>query len=521
MKKLVAAWMLAAGIVLLPWGAWGDPSRTASFQFHDEPGVDALRTVAKQFGYGTMVGESVCGTVTLDLKDATMEHALQEVAHASGCEFTVRDGIVLINLPATPEPAGAGTVKDTASFNFKGARGSDALRLVATQFGYSVVMGEGVGGTLTANLNEVTLDQALSYVAQATGCEYVVRDKTILINPSAPISRVVPLRYLSPAAAAEAVAKMLSDHGSVEPFTGRGAKEASPTGAMSNALIVTDTPARVDRISSVLATMDVRPKQVAIEAKLVEAVLGKNEKLGFDWQLRASAVGASLPTTFPFPKNNASSIFTGTSNPNDQVGGGGPAFPPGETFPYASTSDFKFGKLSFEEFSVAMDILKQQSNTNLVSSPQVTTLDNQQAEISVGKVVPIATYEHLPLAGTLQVTGYEEKKVGVRLLVTPHFTSDSTMVLTINPEVSEIVEYRGQFNERPVTATRTATTQIIVKSGESILIGGLISTLDQKVESKVPVLGDIPLLGYLFRHKTDSKEKVDLMIFVTPRIVGL
>lgn len=419
-------------------------------------------------------------------------------------------------------PWGAcGDPPETSSFNFHDARGADALRLVATQFGYSVVMGESVGGSLNANLNEVTLEQALEYVSQATGCEYVIQDRVVLVNPSAPGSRVIRLQYLSPAAAAAAVSKMLSEHGSAEPFTGRGEKEVGPSSAMSNALIVTDTPARLGRIAAVLASMDTRPRQVTIEAKLVESVLGKDEKLGFDWQLRASAVGAALPTTFPFPKDQGSGMFTGTSNPNDQVGGGGPAFPPGETFPYAAPSDFKFGKLSFQEFSVAMDILKQQSNTNLVSSPQVTTLDNQQAEITVGKVVPIATYEHLPLAGTLQITGYEEKKVGIRLLVTPHFSSDSTMVLTVNPEVSEIVEYRGQFNERPVTSTRTATTQIIVKDGETILIGGLISTLDRKIETKVPILGDIPLLRFFFRHKTNSKEKVDLMIFVTPHIVAL
>ncbi len=419
-------------------------------------------------------------------------------------------------------PWGAsGEGPETATFNFRGARGSDALRLVATQFGYSVVLGESVGGTLTANLNQVTLEQALDYVAQATGCEYVVRDHVVLVNPSAFASRVFTLRYLKPSAAAAAVSSMLSEGGSAEPFTGRSEKDPTSGGAMSNALIVTDTPARLDRVIRVLEEMDGRPRQVTIEAKLVESVLGDQEKLGFDWQLRAAAVGATLPTTFPFPKDQGSGVFTGSANPNNQVGGGGPAFPPGETFPYATPADFKFGKLSFEEFSVAMDILKQQSNTNLVSSPQVTTLDNQEAEIIVGKVVPIATYEHLPLAGTLQITGYTEQKIGVRLLVTPRFASDSTIVLTVNPEVSEIVEYRGQFNERPVTSTRSATTQIIVKSGETIMIGGLIATLERKVEKKVPILGDIPLIKFLFTHKSDFKEKVDLMIFVTPHIVAL
>lgn len=419
-------------------------------------------------------------------------------------------------------PLGAsGQSEDTASFNFEGARARDALRLIAAQFGYSVVMGESVSGSLTANLHHVSLEKALDYVAQATGCEYVVRDRILIVNPTAAVSRVFPLRYLDPAAAAAAVSKVVGAQGAVEPFTGRGEKTANPGAAMSNALIVTDTVARLDRVARILAEMDVRPRQVMIEAKLVESVLGDEERLGFDWQIRASAVGATLPTTFPFPKSVGSGEFTGTPNPNNQVGGGGAAFPPGETFPYAAPSDFKFGKLSFAEFSVAMDILNQQSNTNLVSAPQVTALDNQQAEIIVGKVVPIATYEHLPLAGTLQITGYEEKKIGVRLVVTPHFVSDSTLVLTVSPEVSEIIEYRGQFNERPVTSTRSATTQVIVKSGETILIGGLISTLDRKIEKRVPILGDIPLLGYFFRHKSDSREKVDLMIFVTPHVVAL
>ena len=423
-------------------------------------------------------------------------------------------------LASTPWGA-RGEPPATATFNFKGARGSDALRLIATQFGYSVVMGDGVGGTLTANLNQVTLEQALEYVSQATGCEYVLRDRVVLVNPSAPTSRVIPLRYLSSVAAAQAISKMLSERGTAEPFTGLGAKERFTGGAMSNALIVTDTPARVERIAQVIQSMDVRPRQVSIEAKLVESVLGENEKLGFDWQLRASAVGATLPTTFPFPKDQGSGVFTGTPNPNVPIGGGGPAFPPGQTFPYANPADFKFGTLSFQEFSVAMEILKEQSNTNLVSAPSVTALDNQQAEIIVGQVVPIAIYEHSQLAGTLLLSGYDEKKIGVRLVVTPHFANDSTMVITVSPEVSQILEYRGQFNERPVTSTRSATTQIVVKSGETIMIGGLISSLDRKVVRKVPVLGDIPLLGYLFRHKTVSKDKVDLMIFITPHITAL
>src|SRR5439155_20621304 len=161
---------------------------------------------------------------------------------------------ILACLVAAPWGA-RGEPAATATFNFKGARGSDALRLIASQFGYSVVMGDGVGGALTANLNQVTLEQALEYVSQATGCEYVLRDRIVLVNPSALASRVIALRYLSATAAAQAVSKMLSDRGTVEPFTGVAEKEVTTEGAMSNTLIVTDTPARLERVAKVIEAM--------------------------------------------------------------------------------------------------------------------------------------------------------------------------------------------------------------------------------------------------------------------------
>lgn len=434
-----------------------------------------------------------------------------------------------VALAAVPHDVPAQT-SGRATFSFKGARADAALRLIASQFGMSIVIGREVPGTITANLSNVTFEEAVGYVCEATGADYRLEDHVLVVNPAGLVSRLVRLRWLDPSAAAEAVRKMLGEKGVVEPFSGRasgapGATVGGPpetmNGARSNAVVVTDTPARVARIVEVLAQMDARPRQVAIEAKLVETTLGKDEKLGVDWQLRASAAGATLPTTFPFPKRSGSGDFTATPNPNNQVGGGGPAFPPGQTFPYPTPADYTFGKLSFQEFSVAMDILRQTANTNLVSAPTITTLDNEEAEIVVGTVVPIARYERMVQTGIMEITGYDEKKVGVRLLVTPHVAEDSTMVLSVSPEISEIVEYRGQFNERPVTSTRSATTQVVVRNGETLMIGGLIKTVDLQIVRKVPILGDVPLLGALFTHKTTQKQKVDLMIFVTPKMLGV
>jgi type IV pilus assembly protein PilQ len=428
---------------------------------------------------------------------------------------------MLAGAPAVARDGASAVARDgaSASFTFKDARAQDALRLIATQFGYSFVMGQPVAGSFTATLSDLTFEESVNYVAEATGCEYRVEGRVLVVNPASVESRVFRLRYAEPQAASAAVSKVLSERGAVEAFSGNSPKAAGPASAKENALIVTDTSARLDRVGAVLEALDGKPRLVAIEAKLVETTLGDDERLGLDWQMRATAMGATLPHTFPFPKTAGSGAFTGQSNPNNQVGGGGPAFPPGQTFPYALPADFTFGKLSFQEFSVAMELLKQQSSTNLVSAPKVTTLDNQQAEIVVGTVVPIARYERLKDTGSMEITGYDEKKVGVRLVVTPHVAGDSALVLTVSPEISEIIEYRGQFNERPVTSTRSASTQVIMKSGETVMIGGLIKSIDTKVTRKVPLLGDIPLLGLLFRHRTTSTQKVDLMIFITPRLL--
>ena len=419
----------------------------------------------------------------------------------------------------TAQAAAAPGPDARASFNFKDARVQDAIRLIAGQYGLNVVIGKNAGGTLTASLTNVTVEQAMATVSEATGCEYTLQDNVLVVNPAGLRSQVFPLRYLDPIAAAEAVLKTLSPQGQVQPFSGRTKNGLWRQSALSNALVVTDTSARLNQVARVLAEMDLKPKLIAIEAKLVETTLGSDEKLGVDWQIRASAAGAVLPTTFPFPKSLGSGDLTGTPNPNNQVGGVGPAFPPGQNFPYTAPGDYTFGKLSFEEFNVALDILKQSSTTNLVSAPKVTTLDNQEAEIIVGTVVPIARYENSVQTGALQISGYDEKKIGVRLLVTPHVGPDSSMILVVSPEISEIVEYRGQFNERPVTSTRSATTQVEIRSGQTVMIGGLIREVNMKVERKVPVLGDIPILNFLFRHKATTKQKVDLMIFITPHLL--
>jgi type IV pilus assembly protein PilQ len=407
------------------------------------------------------------------------------------------------------------------SLDYKGARVEDVLRALTAQAGLGMVSSGTLEGTVTVRLKDVTFEEAMKHLADASGIAYVRRGNVLSVNPKGVEARTFRLRYVSATAAKEPVARLLSPQGTVDVFNGAAKDDAGRTVGMSpaNVLLVRDNEARLDEVASVLATLDRKPRQVTIEARLVEVTLNDDEKLGFDWQLSAHVSGGAVPTTFPFDKGSTGGSFTPTPNTNPGTGGIAPTFPPGQLFPYADKSDFTFGRLSASEFRIAMDFLSTRANTNLVSTPKITTLENVPATVLIGTVVPIAIYQNSLQTGVLQLSGYEEKQIGMRLAVNPRVCADGSILMSVHPEISEIVEWRGQFEERPVTSTRDANTEVIVRDGETVVIAGLVRELTLEQTSRVPLLGSIPLLGELFKHRHTQKQKVDLLVFVTPHLM--
>ncbi|HQO37196.1 MAG TPA: type II and III secretion system protein [Candidatus Omnitrophota bacterium] len=195
------------------------------------------------------------------------------------------------------------------------------------------------------------------------------------------------------------------------------------------------------------------------------------------------------------------------------------------SFPAAGASQFVMGTLNFSALKAVLDVIKTRSDSKLVASPRIMTTNNQQASINVGKVVPIATYEMDSTTGNWRVTGWENMNIGVNLEVTPQISPDGHIKLKLKPEVSNIVEYIGtDVNRRPVTSTRTASTEVVIQDGMTVVIGGLVKEKESATHKKVPILGDIPFLGKLFTRKElgtseEPKEKTDLLIFVTATIL--
>lgn len=304
----------------------------------------------------------------------------------------------------------------------------------------------------------------------------------------------------------------------------------------TNLLIVTDVPTNIYKIGQVIKRLDKRTPQVAIDAKVVETTLGDNDKLGIDWSIQVAAKGSARPTTFPFNNTAVPGVmksFGGladtTAASTSTVGSGGAVstttavakFPGRQAFPFVTENKFTFGTLAFDQFGQILEVLQTRRNTRVLSNPRITTLNNQTAHILVGEVLGIPIFERNQNTGNIEITGYTEKDLGVKLSVTPHVNDEGMILVEVKPEISALLGYDELTPEvrAPRFATREAETQVLVKDGDTIAIGGLIS--ENKVDSvkKVPLLGDIPGLGYLFSQKTNTKDKTDLLFFVTVHIV--
>ncbi|MDI6808397.1 MAG: hypothetical protein QME66_05380 [Candidatus Eisenbacteria bacterium] len=409
------------------------------------------------------------------------------------------------------------TQSDTKIFlNFKDADIKDVLRAISQQTGINIVAGAGLEGKVTVQLSGVEFDKAIGLVLDAVGAEPTWLEGTVVVTPLKFETRAIALDYVGASEIIKPLGKLLSEKGKIEVLENK----AGGKSGYESKIVVSDYPERVREIERIAKELDSRPKLITIEAKLIETSLGKDERLGINWNVAASASGASIPTTAPFDKTSTRGL--GQPTPNTQNLGTtlGAAFPPNEMFPYASTGGFSFGKLSAAEFSATLEMISTRTKTNLVSNPKVTTLEDREAEIMVGTLVPIAKYERNKETGTLEIIGYDELKIGVNLTVTPHVTSDGSVTLAVKPVISEIIGWRGQFNERPVMSTREAQTQVTIKDGETLAIGGLVREVDSESFHGIPYISKIPLLGrWLFSHKKVTKDKVDLLVFITPHLI--
>ncbi len=284
----------------------------------------------------------------------------------------------------------------------------------------------------------------------------------------------------------------------------------------TNSLIIVGTPGDFETMKDVIEKLDIRRRQVYVEAAIIEMSLSKQRELGFEFLYAPQQIqqGTGAPTT-PLGGTNFGNIGNVVLN-----GPAGLAAMNGLAVG-AIKGTFTFKGVEYLNVGALLHALQVDGDVNVLSTPNILTMDNQKAEIMVGENVPF-------ISGQTQnvITGSQalfntvnRQDVGIKLTLTPQITSDDNVRLEINQEISDVIAATLTNPAGPTTSKRSASTTVVVKDRQTMVIGGLIRDNVTSSTSKVPLLGDIPILGWLFKSKTTTVDKTNLMIFITPYII--
>ncbi|SFV56315.1 General secretion pathway protein D / Type II secretion outermembrane pore forming protein (PulD) [hydrothermal vent metagenome] len=288
-----------------------------------------------------------------------------------------------------------------------------------------------------------------------------------------------------------------------------------------NALILLATGEQIKNIRQTVSKIDIPKVQVYVKAKIVEVDSNMAEQIGLNYGLNGGAIGSSglftlagnlgasalqiSPSLLAFLNNNNQSTTTTAS---------------GSTITTKEPS-FKFNATN-KVFALGaqLDFLEKNGAAQLLSEPSVLCTNNKEASIYVGQTRSILTQGQQSTTGASNiVNNYSREDIGLTLLVKPRLSNNNQVTLEVEAKIEDIDPSSEQISDRPTTTKRTVKTNVIVNNGETIVLGGLIKRVTGKGVSKVPILGDIPLLGSLFTHNSSIERKQNVMVYLTPYIV--
>ena len=283
----------------------------------------------------------------------------------------------------------------------------------------------------------------------------------------------------------------------------------------TNSLIIVGSPTDFELVKDVIQKLDVRRRQVYVETAIIEMSLTKQRELGFEFQ------AANLDQL----EGNTATMAIGGTNfgtiGNAMVNGPAALATTSGLAVAAVKGTFTFKGIEYLNIGALLHAVQNDADVNVLSTPNILTTDNQKAEIMVGQNVPfkVAQTQNATTGGAALLNTYERKDVGIKLSLTPQITSDDNVRLEVNQEISDVIATSAANEAGPTTSKRSASTTVVVKDRETMVIGGLIRDNVTSSTIKVPLLGDIPVLGWLFKYKTNQIEKTNLMIFITPHII--
>ena len=440
--------------------------------------------------------------------------AASPAAKANGASTT--QAPVLTEADANVESGGVGVRE------FQGDDVGQVLRLLARQAKVNMVVSDVVAGTVTMRLEDVTALQAISIIVKAKGLFMDKIDNVYYIKTAA--------EKTAEPTEADSYQFSYARAKDVSPLIASQLQSKAPPqiDERTNTMFFSETRSNIDNIRKVLLQIDKPTRQVMIEARLVEVSADPVQAYGINW---AGVVGsASAPKTYQYGAPTTSAV--------DATGKTTTTFVNGQTSPFAlgtpNSSNFfgsleklafgQFAILSVPQFSATMQALNEDTDAEFLANPRVVTADNQQAKIEVLRNQPVPQLNFNEQTATAVFGGFQDKTFGNTLIVRPSVNKDNFITLSVKPEISnKVQDFHFAFNGADVTSPiidkRSLDSNVLIKSGDTLAIGGLLSDQTSKSRTKVPILGDIPVLGYAFQSHDNERHKRNLLIFVTPTII--
>ena len=399
------------------------------------------------------------------------------------------------------------------------------LQLLSIQSQRNIVTSRNVAGKVSADLYGVSFHEALEAILTPNGYGYEEKGNFIYVYTAqelqekldesrATVTKVVRLNYISANDAAEFLKPILSSNGSI---TATGEVDAGflpsesdggeNTFAHSDTLLVKDYEENVDEIMSILKELDVRPKQVLVEATILQATLTENNAFGIDFAVFANFDGLA---DFVNPLGAVDQLISGTNG-----GGGGTALSSEVGGTATGDSGFKIG-VTGSDASIFLRALDSVTDSTVLAKPNILVLNRQKADILVGERLG---YLSTTVTDTSETQTIEFLDVGTQLTVRPFITEEGTIRMELRPAVSDgTTRLEGGFII-PDEVTQELVTNIIVESGQTVVLGGLFVEDTTVGRSQVPVLGDLPLVGSAFKGQDDDFRRSEVIFMVKTTIM--
>lgn len=393
-------------------------------------------------------------------------------------------------IEVTTEGKGQGGL---VTMDFEDADIRDVIKVIAIASGLNMIIGKDVEAKVTLSLKEVPWEKALDIILRTYNFTYKREENLIRImtfekvkqeERDIPLStKIIYLNFADVSKLKGTLVKMLSERGSIE------------TDTRTNSMLISDIPARLEEVERVAKKLDTRTPQVLIEAMLVDVKLTADDELGINWQI------------LHVDRHDSWQDKTSSSNYIDQPTAMSSISGPALRLGFLQ----RMGSFRLDGLIQAW---AQDAKANILASPKIMTLDNQTAKIEIKSQVAYTQYSESTEGGSTTSTQFKDVITGLE--VTPHITKEGFISMNVKPR-QEFVE--ATVNGQPQIGSRSAETNVLVKDGETIVIGGLRKVEDNTTVTKIPILGDIPLLGVLFRKNDLQKINTELVMFVTPHII--